>query len=57
MVTKGVASVRSPVNNIRQFNNEITHGTFMEAVTEIFKKQYAVKEDVSCVFFRAVLEG
>lgn len=46
MVTKGVASVRSPVCNLQQSDSKITHRAFTEAVVNEFKKEYATEEEV-----------
>ncbi|KAF8076802.1 hypothetical protein FPV67DRAFT_433361 [Lyophyllum atratum] len=42
MITKGVASVRSPVCNLQQFSREITHETFTAAVVDEFRKEYGI---------------
>ncbi|KAH7916793.1 hypothetical protein BJ138DRAFT_1139170 [Hygrophoropsis aurantiaca] len=44
MVTKGVASVRSPVCNLRQFSPNISHDTFVDAVVREFQKEYGVTD-------------
>ncbi|KAJ3549029.1 hypothetical protein NMY22_g1026 [Coprinellus aureogranulatus] len=46
MITKGVASVRSPVCNLQQFNQDVTHEAFTDAVVAQFKKDYAIDEEV-----------
>ena len=49
MVTRGVASVRSPVKNLREFSPTITHDTFVKAMVQAFREEYRVKEPVcSC---------
>ncbi|THU91917.1 Lipoyltransferase and lipoate-protein ligase [Dendrothele bispora CBS 962.96] len=40
METKGVASVRSPVCNLRQFSTNITHDHFVNAVIDEFLDEY-----------------
>ena len=47
MVTKGVASVRSPVCNLQQYDTNITHEAFTAAVVNEFQKEYGVNEQVS----------
>jgi lipoate-protein ligase A len=42
MITKGVASIRSPVCNLQQFSCEITHDTFTNAVVREFQKEYEI---------------
>ncbi|KAG6919734.1 hypothetical protein DXG01_001568 [Tephrocybe rancida] len=42
MITKGVASVRSPVCNLRQFSRDITHDSFTNAVIDEFRKEYNI---------------
>ncbi|KAN0132546.1 Lipoyltransferase and lipoate-protein ligase [Lactarius tabidus] len=49
MVTRGVASVRSPVKNLREFSPTITHNTFVEAMVQAFREEYHVKEPVQYV--------
>lgn len=46
MVTKGVASVRSPVQNLRHFNPSITHEAFVQASAQAFQEAYGVDEEV-----------
>ncbi|KAI0773387.1 Lipoyltransferase and lipoate-protein ligase [Irpex lacteus] len=46
MDTKGVASVRSPVCNLRQFNPSVGHDNFVEAVVEAFREEYGIHEQV-----------
>lgn len=44
MVTKGVASVRSPVCNLQQYDTNVTHEAFTAAVVNEFQKEYGVNE-------------
>ena len=46
MVTRGVASVRSPVRNLCWFNPDISHDAFVEAVVRAFREEYGVNEEV-----------
>jgi lipoate---protein ligase len=46
LVTKGVASVRSPVRNLQQYNPGITHEAFVEAVVCAFREHYNIQEEV-----------
>ncbi|KAH6914606.1 hypothetical protein BKA70DRAFT_1396063 [Coprinopsis sp. MPI-PUGE-AT-0042] len=46
MITKGVASVRSPVRNLRQHNPDIGHEHFTNAVIESFKAKYSISSEV-----------
>ncbi|KAF9450152.1 Lipoyltransferase and lipoate-protein ligase [Macrolepiota fuliginosa MF-IS2] len=46
MITKGVASVRSPVCNIQQFDTNVDHTSFTNAVVNEFRKEYGINEDV-----------
>ena len=46
MVTRGVASVRSPVKNLREFSPTVTHDTFVQAMVQAFREEYHVKEPV-----------
>jgi len=46
MHTKGVASVRSPVRNLQQFNAAIEHASFVDAVVTAFRNEYDVNEGV-----------
>ncbi|TFK70606.1 Lipoyltransferase and lipoate-protein ligase, partial [Pluteus cervinus] len=43
MVTRGVASVRSPVCNLQQHNPDVTHETFTQSVIRAFQEEYQVK--------------
>ncbi|KAH8988538.1 Lipoyltransferase and lipoate-protein ligase [Lactarius akahatsu] len=49
MVTRGVASVRSPVKNLREFSPTVTHDTFVKAMVQTFREEYHVKEPVQYV--------
>lgn len=46
LVTKGVESVRSPVQNLRKWAPAMTHETFVDAVTQEFQKTYNGSQDV-----------
>jgi lipoate-protein ligase A len=46
MQTKGVASVRSPVCNLRQHNPDISHEDFVHAVVREFQDHYNIRETV-----------
>ncbi|KAH8118734.1 Lipoyltransferase and lipoate-protein ligase [Phellopilus nigrolimitatus] len=45
MITKGVASVRSPVQNLQRFNSEVTHECFVKAVIQSFREKYNIDEE------------
>lgn len=45
MITKGVASVRSPVCNLAQFSKKVSHEMFVNAVVDSFKAEYGVHEE------------
>lgn len=47
METKGVASVRSPVCNLQQFEPSVSHSMFVDAVVQAFRREYYIDEDVS----------
>lgn len=47
MLTRGVASVRSPVCNLQQHQPQVTHESFTQAMINAFREEYAVNEDVS----------
>ncbi|TFK43907.1 hypothetical protein BDQ12DRAFT_675776 [Crucibulum laeve] len=49
MITKGVASVRSPVCNLQQFSTSLTHEAFADAVVTEFCKEYGIDETVCTV--------
>lgn len=46
MLTKGVASVRSPVQNLRHFERSITHERFVAETIKSFQDEYGVHEEV-----------
>ncbi|KAF9527963.1 hypothetical protein CPB83DRAFT_814445 [Crepidotus variabilis] len=46
IVTKGVASVRSPVCNLRHHSQSISHNHFVEAVVSEFRKEYSIDNDI-----------
>lgn len=50
MITKGVASVPSPVCNLQQYNPDVTHEGFVNAVVQEFQKNYNVHEPVRSIF-------
>ena len=50
METRGVASVRSPVCNLRQHHANVTHDEFVDAVVKAFRTEYDVHEEVSEAF-------
>jgi lipoate-protein ligase A len=47
MITKGVASVRSPVCNLQQFSSTISHDAFSNAVIRAFQEEYNIDQEVS----------
>jgi len=49
MITKGVASVRSPVRNLQDFSSDVTHERFVEAMIESFREEYGVSEEAEYV--------
>lgn len=51
MITKGVASVRSPVCNIQQSYMNVNHASFAAAVVSEFRKEYKISEEVSIAIF------
>jgi len=52
MQTKGVASVRSPVCNLRQHKPDISHEGFVHAVVREFQDHYNIRETVRGTFVR-----
>ncbi|EKM79994.1 hypothetical protein AGABI1DRAFT_72757 [Agaricus bisporus var. burnettii JB137-S8] len=46
MISKGVASVRSPVCNLRQFNTHVDHLSFSNAVVNEFRREYGIDEKI-----------
>ena len=55
MITKGVASVRSPVANLQAFNPAVTHESFTAAVIREFQREYGVEEQVRLETFLALV--
>ena len=51
MQTKGVASVRSPVCNLRQYKLDVSHEDFVHAVVREFQHHYNVQETVRAGLF------
>lgn len=49
MITKGVASVRSPVCNLQQFSSRISHDIFTDAVVNAFRDNYNIDQEVGKV--------
>ncbi|KDQ64230.1 hypothetical protein JAAARDRAFT_118000 [Jaapia argillacea MUCL 33604] len=49
METKGVASVRSPVCNLRQWSESVSHDAFVDAVVTQFRQEYGIDEEVHSV--------
>lgn len=47
LVTKGIASVRSPVRNLQQYNPSVTHEAFVAAVIDAFREEYDIQEEAS----------
>jgi len=56
MITKGVASVRSPVCNLQQSQPEASHERFTQSVIEAFSKAYGIKEQVALESLWSLLE-
>ncbi|KAI0303928.1 hypothetical protein BC826DRAFT_980470 [Russula brevipes] len=46
MITRGVASVRSPVKNLQEFNPTVTHAQFVGAMVQAFREEYHIGEPV-----------
>jgi lipoate-protein ligase A len=46
MISRGVQSVRSPVCNLRQFNPDVDHLSFTNAVVKEFRGEYGIDEEV-----------
>lgn len=46
MITRGVASVRSPVHNLQMFNPEVTNEQFLQSIVSEFRKEYNVESKV-----------
>jgi lipoate-protein ligase A len=51
MITKGVASVRSPVCNLQQFRPTLTHDAFADAVVCEFRKEYGIDGPVRTISY------
>ncbi|KAI0091836.1 Lipoyltransferase and lipoate-protein ligase [Irpex rosettiformis] len=49
MDTKGVASVRSPVCNLQQYNPSVNHDKFVEAVIKTFREEYSLYDEAQTV--------
>ena len=45
METRGVASVRSPVCNLRQQYRDVGHEQFDRAVVDAFSEEYGIREE------------
>lgn len=46
MVTKGVASVPSPVRNLREWSTRVNHERFVEVVARQFEEKYALSGEI-----------
>ncbi|KAH9961406.1 hypothetical protein BJV74DRAFT_787701 [Russula compacta] len=46
MVTRGVASVRSPVKNLQEPSPTVTHDKFVGAMVQAFREEYHIEEPV-----------
>ncbi|KZP21546.1 Lipoyltransferase and lipoate-protein ligase [Athelia psychrophila] len=46
MITRGVASVRSPVCNLQQYSPSASHDAFADAVVQAFREEYNIEQDV-----------
>lgn len=46
MITKGVASVPSPVCNLQQYKPDVSHEDFVSAVVHEFQNNYNIRESV-----------
>jgi lipoate---protein ligase len=46
MVTRGVASVRSPVKNLQEFCPTVAHDKFVRAMVQAFREEYRIDEPV-----------
>ncbi|KAF9644504.1 Lipoyltransferase and lipoate-protein ligase [Thelephora ganbajun] len=57
MQTKGVASVRSPVCNLRQHKPDISHEDFVYAVVREFQDHYNIRETIKWVDEGSDCEG
>lgn len=57
MHTKGVASVRSPVHNLQQFNPSVSHERFIESAVLAFREEYRLNDDVSFLKYIGMRRG
>ncbi|OCH94300.1 Lipoyltransferase and lipoate-protein ligase [Obba rivulosa] len=57
MDTRGVASVRSPVRNLQQYDPAVSHERFVDAVINAFKAEYNVDEKVQYIDDEGVMEN
>lgn len=55
MITKGVASVRSPVQNLQRFDPSISHESFVDATVDAFKGKYDIDEEVRAISERILM--
>ena len=46
MITKGVASVRSPVRNLQQYRQSVDHESFVCAAIASFQQEYNIHDQV-----------
>ena len=46
MITRGVASIRSPVKNLQEFSPAVNHDKFVRAMVQAFREKYHVGEPV-----------
>ncbi|THH13797.1 hypothetical protein EW146_g6460 [Bondarzewia mesenterica] len=53
MVTRGVASIRSPVRNLNEFQPHLLHDEFVHEVVQAFRDEYDVHEPVQSVTYDA----
>ncbi|CAL1700293.1 unnamed protein product [Somion occarium] len=49
METRGVASVRSPVCNLQQYEPSVSHEGFVEAVIDSFRQEYNIEDSTHTV--------
>ena len=57
MQGRGVASVRSPVRNLRDFRPDLDHEKFVSSVTHSFAEEFRVEEKVVVVDEAAMREN
>lgn len=57
MITRGVASVRSPVCNLQQYSSSISHDAYTDAVVQAFREEYEIDEEVRNIFVYLVNKG